>query len=72
MVHFLNEEIENIRIAEHNDKIDRFIRNLLYNGKSEYTNLENAVKEIEKILDKPSKEERKSSFDDFCKSSFYE
>lgn len=72
MVHFLNEEIENIRIAEHNDKIDRLIRNLLYNGKSEYTNLENAVKEIEKILDKPSKEERKSSFDDFCKSSFYE
>ena len=72
MIQLLNEEFDNIRIAEHNDKIDRLIRNLLYNGKSEYTNLENVVKEIEKILDKPTKEEIKTSFDEFCKSSFYE
>jgi hypothetical protein len=54
----LNEEIENIRIKEHNDKIDRLIRNLLCNGKSEYTNLENAVKELEKVLDNQCAEDR--------------
>ncbi len=71
-VNVLNEEIDNIKIKEHNDKIDCLIKNLLCNGKSEYTNLENAVKEMEKVLDKSTQDEKNNAFTDFCKSAFYE
>ena len=72
VVHILNEEIKNIKIKEHNNKIDRLIRNLSFNGKSEYTNLENAVLELEKILDKSTFNEQDESFKDFCNSAFNE
>lgn len=72
MANVLNEEIDNIKIKEHNDKINRLIKNLLCNGKSEYTNLENAVKEMEKVLDKSTQDEKDNAFTDFCKSAFYE
>ena len=72
MAHILNEEIKNIKIKEHNNKIDRLIRNLSFSGKSEYTNLENAVRELEKVLDKSTFDEQDESFKDFCNSAFYE
>lgn len=42
------------RIMEKNEKIDRILWNISSNGKSEYTNLENAIKEFQnKVLDAP-------------------
>lgn len=67
----LNESTNNVEIKEHNEKIDRLIFNLLANGKSEFTNKENAVKEFEKILDK-NDSEIEQAYKDFLKTAFYE
>lgn len=71
MIRLFNEDVENIRKKEHNDKIDRLIWNLLANGKSELTNLENAVLEMEKVLDKQGTE-REDAYRNFLHSSYYE
>ena len=71
MIRLLNEDAESIRKKEHNDKIDRLIWNLLANGKSELTNLENAVLEMEKVLDNQGTE-REEAYRNFLHSSYYE
>lgn len=71
IIGILNEDKKNIQIKEYNDKIDRLIKNLLFSGKSEYTNLENAVHELRKVLDNKTLDLQKKVFSDFCKSSFY-
>lgn len=67
----LNEDVHSIEIEEHNDKIDRLIWNLLYFGKSDKTDKENAVKEFEKILDKEGFESQVDAYNDFTKRAFY-
>lgn len=67
----LNESTNNIEIKEHNEKIDRLIWNLLANGKSEFTDKENAVREFEKILDKRGKT-RNEEYNKFLNTAFYE
>lgn len=67
----LNEDVHSIEIEEHNDKIDRLIWNLLYFGKSDKTDKENAVKEFEKILGNDSFENQVISFNEFSKKAFY-
>ena len=67
----LNEDASFIEIIEHNDKIDRLIWNLLYFGKSDKTDKENAVKEFEKILDKNDYEKQVNAYKDFSKRAFY-
>lgn len=71
MTRLFNEDSESIKQKEHNDKIDRLIWNLLANGKSELTNLENAVLEMEKVLDKQGTE-REDAYRKFLHSSHYE
>ncbi|MBD5441743.1 MAG: hypothetical protein HDR33_12195 [Treponema sp.] len=71
MTRLFNEDAESIRKKEHNDKIDRLIWNLFANGKSELTNLENAVLEMEKVLDKQGTE-REEAYRNFLHSSYYE
>lgn len=71
MIKLLNEDVESIKQKEHNDKIDRLIWNLLANGKSELTNFENTVLEMEKVLDKQGKE-REDAYRKFLHSSHYE
>lgn len=70
MIRLFNEDAESIRRKEHNDKIDRLIWNLFANGKSELTNLENAVFEMEKVLDKQGTE-REDAYRNFLHSSYY-
>lgn len=70
MTTILNEDSESIKQKEHNDKIDRLIWNLLANGKSELTNLENAVLEMEKVLDKNGTE-REEGYCNFLNSLYY-
>ena len=67
----LNEGVHSIEIEEHNDKIDRLIWNMLYSGKSDKTDKENAVKEFEKILDNDSFEKQVNAYKDFSKRAFY-
>ncbi len=67
----LNEDANLIEIKEHNDKIDRLIWNLLFFGKSDKTDKENAVKEFEKILDNDTFESQVNAYKDFFKRSFY-
>lgn len=67
----LNEDASFIEIIEHNDKIDRLIWNLLYFGKSDKTDKENAVKEFEKILDENDYEKQVNAYKDFSKRAFY-
>lgn len=67
----LNEDVHSIEIKEHNDKIDRLIWNLLYFGKSDKTDKENAVKEFEKILDNDTFEKQVNAYKDFSKRAFY-
>ena len=67
----LNEDASFIEILEHNDKIDRLIWNLLYFGKSDKTDKENAVKEFEKILDENDYEKQVNAYKDFSKRAFY-
>lgn len=67
----LNEDIHFVEIKEYNDKIDRLIWNLLFFGKSDKTDKENAVKEFEKIFDKDNFEAQISAYKDFTKRAFY-
>ena len=47
------------------------IWNLLFFGKSDKTDKENAVKEFEKILDKNDYEKQVNAYKDFSKRAFY-
>lgn len=67
----LNKEAHSIEIEEHNDKIDRLIWNLLFFGKSDKTNKENAVKEFEKILDNDNYEKQANAYEVFLERAFY-
>lgn len=67
----LNKEAHSIEIEEHNDKIDRLIWNLLFFGKSDKTNKENAVKEFEKILDNDNYEKQVNAYKVFLERAFY-
>ena len=67
----LNEETHSIEIEEHNDKIDRLIWNMLYFGKSDKTDKENAVREFEKILDNDTFEKQVNMYKVFSERAFY-
>ncbi|MBR5581209.1 MAG: hypothetical protein IKW26_07945 [Treponema sp.] len=67
----LNEEADSIEIEEHNDKIDRLIWNMLYFGKSDKTDKENAVREFEKILDNDTFEKQVNMYKVFSERAFY-
>lgn len=67
----LNEEAHSIEIEEHNDKIDRLIWNMLYFGKSDKTDKENAVREFEKILDNDTFEKQVNMYKVFSERAFY-
>jgi hypothetical protein len=61
------EDISNIQDKQTNEKIDRLIWNLLCNGKSEYTDFEEAVKLMkELVLNLPSAQQEQG-YTDFCK-----
>ncbi|MBR2461580.1 MAG: hypothetical protein IKB33_00440, partial [Spirochaetaceae bacterium] len=67
----LNEETHSIEIEEYNDKIDRLIWNMLYFGKSDKTDKENAVREFEKILDNDTFEKQVNMYKVFSERAFY-
>lgn len=67
----VNEPLQNITKKESNEKKNRLIWNLLYNGKSEYTNYEVAVnKLINKVFSQP-KEKQKKAYEEFHDEMFY-
>ena len=66
-----NESIANITRKEMNEKKERIIRNLLYSGKSEYTDIENAVNKFkEKVLDR-EKDKQAQGYEDFRDEMYY-
>lgn len=67
-----NEKTNHTKMLNTNDKIDRLIWNLWSNGKSEYTDRENAVKKfIHDVLDKDCFKQ-KEAYESFNKDMFYE
>ena len=67
-----NETVTNITNKNINEKKNRLIWNLLYNGKPEYTNQELLVKKLdEMVLSKPSLEQEQS-FKEFLQIYFHE
>lgn len=65
----LNEPVTNIRNQNINDRKDHLIWNLLCNGRSEYSNMELAVKELrDKVLSQP-REFQEKAFLAFAHSS---
>ena len=67
----LNEDPLDIRDRDFNEKLDRLVRRMYAMGRSDRTNLENAVLELEKVLDLGG-DERESAFSDFLNKSYYE
>ena len=67
-----DEKTKHTKILNTNDKIDRLIWNLWCNGKSEYTDRENAVKKfIHDVLDEDCSKQ-KEAYESFNKDMFYE
>lgn len=67
---FYNEKTGYTKNLNTNYKIDRLVWNLLCNGKSEYTNSENAVRKfIQEVLNK-DKAQQKKAFMDFNRDMF--
>ena len=67
-----NEKTKHTKILNTNDKIDRLIWNLWCNGKSEYTDRENAVKKfMHDVLDEDCSKQ-KEAYESFNKDMFYE
>ena len=67
----LNEDPASIRDRDSNEKLDRLVRSIYAKGRSDRTNLENAVAELEKVLDLDG-EQRDSAFSEFLDNSYYE
>lgn len=67
----LNEDPTSIRDRDFNEKLDRLVRRIYAKGRSDRTNLENAVVELEKVLDLDG-EQRDSAFSEFLNNSYYE
>ena len=67
----LNEDPASIRDRDSNEKLDRLVRRIYAKGRSDRTNLENAVAELEKVLDLDG-EQRDSAFSEFLNNSYYE
>ena len=67
------EEVSIIQDKQTNEKIDRLIWNLICNGKSEYTDFENAVKEMNRlVLNQPTKELQEEGYEKLSKIMYYE
>ena len=70
-LNILNEDPASIRDRDFNEKQDRLVRRIYAKGRSDRTNLENAVAELEKVLDFDG-EQRDSAFSEFIDNSYYE
>ena len=67
----LNEKVSDLSDKDYNEKLDRLVRRMYAMGRSDRTDLENAVKELEKVLD-VNGSERVSAFRDFLNKSYYQ
>ena len=67
----LNEDPASIRDRDSNEKLDRLVRRIYAKGRSDRTNLENAVAELEKVLDLDG-EQRESEFQEFLNKAYYQ
>lgn len=72
MIEILTESIQVIKAHQKNDKIDRLFKYLFGAGKSENTDFENAVKEMnEKVLNQPSKKLQEEGYKQLSKVMYY-
>ena len=67
----VNEELSGIREKDCNEKLDRLVRHIYARGRSDRTNLENAVIELEKVLDLED-DKRDLAFKEFLNKAFYQ
>ena len=67
----LTEDPSEIRDRDFNEKLDRMVRRMYAMGRSDRTNLENAVLELEDVLNL-SGEQREAAFSEFLNKSYYE
>ena len=63
---------KNFKELEKNEKINRLIRNLYAHGSSEYTDYENAVKEMEKVVLSAPKEMQKEKYHELSMKMYHE
>lgn len=61
----------NMRELENNEKIDHLVKNLLANGKSEYTDYENAVIEMKKMVLNEPKEKQVENYKRLCEKMYH-
>ena len=64
------EDIKNIRKKQTNEKINRLIRNLYWNGKSEYTDYEKAVQLMNELVLNVPIEKQEAGYKNFCEILF--
>lgn len=69
-VNILNEPLSNLRDRDANEKLDRLVRRIYSRGRSSRTNMENAVKELEKVLDLDGAQ-RDVAFKEFLDKSYH-
>lgn len=67
----LNEKASSLRDKDDNEKLDRLIRRMYAMGRSDRTDLENAVLELEKVLDLNGSQ-RESEFQKFLNKAYYQ
>lgn len=72
MIDILNESVQVIKARQKNDKIDRLFKFLFGAGKSENTDFENAVHEMnEKVLNQPTRELQEKGYKELSKAMYY-
>ena len=66
------EDIKNIKKKQTNEKINRLIRNLYWNGKSEYTDYEKAAQLMNELVLNVPIEKQEAGYKNFCEILFHQ